>query len=84
MALIEVMDCHNALEVLGEEIGRKHSLDTRMWIFREALPPLGADERERCDYTRVVMNHMTCQLTPQEVGHAWFQVQHRIPAEYWR
>jgi hypothetical protein len=84
VALIEVMDCHNALEVLADEIERRHSLETRKQIFREALPPLGADERERCDYTRMVMNQMTCQLTSKEVQGAWFQVQHGIPAEYWR
>jgi hypothetical protein len=84
VALIEVMDCHNALAVLADEIGRKHSLDTRMRIFREALPPLGADERERGDYTQKVMERMAHQLTPQEAGDAWFQVQHGIPAETWR
>jgi hypothetical protein len=84
VALIEVMDCHNALEVLADEIERKHSLETRERIFREALPPLGSDEKERWEYTRTVMQEMTCQLTPQEARSAWFQVQHGIPVHFWR
>lgn len=52
VAIIEVMDCHNALEVLADEIEKRHGRELRNQIFIEALPPLGADEKERCAYTR--------------------------------
>jgi len=84
VALIEVMDCHNALEVLADTIERRHNREARKHIFREVLPTLGANERERCDYTRMVMKQMSHQLTPDEARSAWFQVQHGIPADAWR
>lgn len=84
VALIEVMDCHNALEILADEIERQHSEEVRNRIFSEPLPPLGADEKERCAYTRMIMKQMALQLTPEEARSAWFQVQHGIPAAVWR
>ena len=84
VALIEVMDCHNALEVLADEIEERHGREVRDRIFREALPPLGADEKERCAYTRTIMGRMAQQITPEETRDAWFQVQHGIPADVWR
>ena len=84
VALIEVMDCHNALEVLADEIEKRHSREVRDRIFSETLPPLGADEKERCAYTRMIMKHMAPLLTPEEARDAWFEVQHGIPAEIWR
>ena len=84
VALLEVMDCHNALEVLADEIEERHGREVRDRIFGEALPPLGADEKERCAYTRTIMERMAQQITPREARAAWFQVQHGIPAEVWR
>jgi hypothetical protein len=83
VALIEVMDCYNALEILADEIERRHSEEVRNRIFSETLPPLGADEKERCAYTRTVMKQMALRLTPEEACSAWFQVQHGIPAGVW-
>jgi hypothetical protein len=51
VALLELMDCHNALEVLAGEIEGGHSREVRDRIFDDPLPPLGADEGERCAYT---------------------------------
>jgi hypothetical protein len=84
VALIEVMDCHNALQVLADEIEGRHSRELRNRIFREPLPPLGADEKERCAYTRTIMKRMAPELAPAEMRATWFQVQHGIPAEAWR
>jgi hypothetical protein len=84
VALIELMDCHNALSVLADAIEAKHGQEMRERIFREALPPLGADEKERCAYTRTIMEGMAQQITPEEARAAWFQVQHGIPADVWR
>jgi hypothetical protein len=83
VALIEAMDCHNALEVLADEIEKRHGREVRNRIFSETLPPLGADEKERCAYTRTIMKQMAPQLTPKEVRDAWFTVQHGIPANVW-
>ncbi len=83
VALIEVMDCHNALEVLADKIEERHGREVRDRIFREALPLLGADEKERCAYTRTMMEQMAQQITPEETRAAWFQVQHGIPADVW-
>jgi hypothetical protein len=83
VALIEVMDCHNALEVLADEIEERHGREVRDRIFREVLPPLGADEEERCAYTRTITERMAQQITPEEARAAWFQVQHGIPADVW-
>ena len=84
VALIEVMDCHNALEVLADKIEERHGQEMLHRIFCEALPPLGTDEKERCAYTRTMMEHMAQQITPKETRDAWFQVQHGIPAEVWQ
>jgi hypothetical protein len=84
VALLEVMDCHNALEVLAGEIEARHGWELRDRVFCEALPPLGADEKERCAYTRAITERMAQQITPEEARAAWFQVQHGIPAEAWR
>ena len=84
VAFVELMDCHNALEVLADEIESRHGRELRDRIFSKALPPLGADEKERCAYTRTIMEKMTQQLTTEETRNAWFQVQHGIPAEVWR
>jgi hypothetical protein len=84
VALIEVTDCHNALEVLAEKIEERHGREVHDRIFREALPPLGADEKERCAYTQTMMEHMAQQISPEETRAAWFQVQHGIPAGVWR
>ncbi len=47
VALLEVMDCYNALAVLTDKIEERHGRELRGRIFREALPPLGADEGTR-------------------------------------
>jgi hypothetical protein len=83
VALIEVMDCHNALEVLADEIEERHGREVRNRIFSETLPPLGANEKERCAYTRMIMKQMAPQLTPEEARDAWFEVQYGIPAAIW-
>jgi hypothetical protein len=84
VALIEVMDCHNAMAVLADEIEERHGREVRDLIFREALPPLGADEKERCAYTRTITERMGQQITPKEIRAAWFRVQHGIPVDVWR
>lgn len=84
VALIEVMDCHNALEVLADEIEKRHGLSVRDRVFSEPLPRRGAAEVERCAYTRAMMDQMAQQMTPEEARGAWFQVQHGIPAAAWR
>jgi len=84
VALIEVIDCYNALEVLADEIEERHGREVRDRIFSEALPPLGADEKERCTYTRTIMERMASRITPEQARDAWFQVQHGIPADVWR
>jgi hypothetical protein len=84
VALVELMDCHNALEILADEIESRHGRELRDRIFSEALPSLGANEKERCACTRTIMEKMAQQLTTEETRNAWFQVQHGIPAEFWR
>jgi hypothetical protein len=83
VALIEVMDCHNAMEVLVDEIEKRHGREVRGRIFQEALPPLGADEKERSTYTQTIMGHMAQQITPREMRKAWFGVQHGILPSEW-
>ncbi len=84
VAWIELMDCHNALEVLAAEIERRHGKETRDKIFAEPLPPIGADEKERSAYTREITGRMTHLIPVEQARQAWFQVQHGIPAEDWR
>jgi hypothetical protein len=84
VALIELTDCYNALEVLADEIEERHGREVRDRIFSRALPPLGAGEKERCAYTQMVMEQMARQITAAETRAAWFQVQHGIPADAWR
>ena len=83
VALIELMDCRNAMAVLADEIEARHGREVRRRVFREALPPLGADEKERCAHTRTIMDRMAQEITPEQARAAWFQVQHGIPADAW-
>ena len=83
VALIELMDCHNAMAVLANRIEERHGREFRERIFREVMPPLGVDERERWAYTRTIMGRMGQQISPKEIRAAWFQVQHGIPPEAW-
>jgi hypothetical protein len=84
VAWVEVMDCHNALEVLADEIEKRHGRVIRDQLFHETWPSLGADEIERCAYTRTLSEQMAQQFTSEETRAAWFQVQHGIPAHAWR
>jgi hypothetical protein len=84
VAWIELMDCHNALEVLAGEIERRHGRTVQDRIFTDPLPPLGADEHARSAYTRELTERMSGILAPEQGRAAWFQVQHGIPAEDWR
>ena len=84
VALIELMDCHSAMAVLADEIEERHGQEVRGQIFREVLPPLGANETERCAHTRTIMERMAGQISPEEMRAAWYQVQHGIPVEAWR
>ncbi len=84
VALTEVMDCHNALEVLASEVETRLGRRMRDGIFREPLPPLGAGEEERCAYTRAMMERMAELISPEEARLAWYQVQHGIPAAAWQ
>ena len=84
VGLIEVMDCHNALQVLADQVEARHGRQTRDRVFAEELPPLGASENERCAYTQALAARLRQHLTPSESGAAWFQVQHGIAAEAWR
>ncbi len=83
VALIEVMDCYNAMEVLADKIEESYGQEVRGRIFQEALPPLGADEKERSVYTQTIIERMAQQITPPEMRKAWFGVQHGIPAGDW-
>jgi hypothetical protein len=83
VALIELMDCHNAMTALADRIEERHGRELRERVFREALPPLGADERERFAYTQTIMERMGQQISPKEARAAWFLVQHGIPPEAW-
>jgi hypothetical protein len=81
---IELMDCHNALEVLAAEIERRYGRETREKIFADPLPPLGADEKERSAYTLEITGRMARIIPADQARSAWFQVQHGIPADAWR
>jgi hypothetical protein len=81
---IELMDCHNALEVLAAEIARRHGGVARKKIFSGPLPPLGADEKERTAYTLEIAGRMARIIPADQARLAWFQVQHGIPADAWR
>lgn len=83
VALIEIIDCQNALEVLAEHIEKKHGHEVLRQIISDPLPPLGADEKERGAYTRKIMERMAQHLLPEQTSDAWYQVQHGLPARYW-
>ena len=82
--LVEVTDCHNGMETLRDIIETRHGAEIRDQIFREPIPPLGADEAERFAYTQTISGRMDEYLTPKEIHAAWFQVQHGMPKEFWQ
>jgi len=69
--------------VLATWIEERHGRALRERIFREAVPPLGANEKERSDYTRRILKRMGEELSLQEVKAVWFRVQHGISPETW-
>lgn len=83
VALLELIDCSNAMEVLGEIIEEKHGSELRDRIFEEKLPPAGSSEKERWTHTDTVLRKMSSQMNLQERQAAWFNVQHGIPAQDW-
>ena len=83
VAFVEVTDCHQAMDVLRDTISRRHGAEIRDRIFKEPLPPLGADETTRLTHTKAISKRMKALLTPEEVHAAWFQVQHGIPRAFW-
>jgi hypothetical protein len=83
IALTEIMDCHNALGALADEIEKRYGSETRNWIFRVTIPALGSSEKERSTYTRIIMEGMAQKIDPQGVRDTWFQVQHGIPQASW-
>ncbi len=84
VALLELIDCHNAMAVLADTVTERHGQAVHDRVFCEELPPLGASETERCAHTRTIMGRMAQQITPEAIRDAWFQVQHGIPADTWR
>ena len=83
VALVEVTDCHNGMETLAEILETLYGADVRAKVFLEPLPPLGADEKERLEYTKTIMGRMNTLLKPSEIRAAWFRVQHGIKPEEW-
>lgn len=83
IALLELTDCHNGMEVLQNVIAERHGAEVCGQIFREPLPPLGADEEQRLAHTRKITARMNAVLTREQVRAALFQVQHGIPGEDW-
>ena len=84
VAWIELMDCHGALDVLAGEIESRHGRKTREAVFADPRPPLGADEIERCAYTRGLTERMAARLDLAQRREVWFPVRHGIPAERWK
>lgn len=84
VALLEVTDCHNAMDVLRDTVGQLYGAEIRDQIFTETPPQLGADEAQRLEYVKAISGRMRELLTPREVRAAWFQVQHGILPEDWR
>ncbi|MBN1777910.1 MAG: hypothetical protein JW811_07285 [Clostridiales bacterium] len=84
VALVEVTDCDNGMEVLRDAIKKRHGAELRDRIFIEPIPPLGAGEAVRLEHTKAVNARMNELLTPGEVHAAWFQVQHGISREDWQ
>ena len=70
--------------VVSDAIDAGHGQEARSQVFREALPPLGATEKERCAHARKITERMAQQITSEEGRAAWYQVQHGVPAEVWR
>jgi hypothetical protein len=84
VALLELTDCYNAMEVLSEKIRELHGQELCSRIFLEEIPPLGADEKERYSYTARILKRMEELTTPEESKATWFKVQHGIRAEEWQ
>ena len=84
VAFLEIVDCYNAMKILADEIEKHHGREVRDFIFSEPAPPLGADEGERCAYTRMIMERMAERLSLQDIRRAWFRVQHGLSEDFWR
>jgi hypothetical protein len=84
VALVELMDCRDAMARLAELVESRHGREVRDRIFREPLPPLGAGERERSAHTRTITARMEELLPAGDRQAAWFQVQHGMSPSDWR
>jgi hypothetical protein len=84
VALLEITDCYNGMEVLRDAIEARHGAEIRDRIFAEPLPPLGADEAQRRKHTKKITARMNEVLIKKQIRAALFQVQHGIPKEHWQ
>lgn len=83
-ALIDIVECDNTMQVLSKDILKRHGQETLGKIFHKEIPPLGADEKERYAFTKIITAGMSQFLTPEESESAWFRLQHGIPASHWK
>jgi hypothetical protein len=84
VALLEALDCDNAMEVLADVVEARHGREVRDRVFPEPLPAPWTDEAARCDHAVAVVGRMATHLSAAESRAAWFSVQHGIPADDWR
>ncbi len=84
VALLELVDCHNAMETLRSIIAKRHGTEICGQIFREPLPPLGTAEPERYTHTKTITGRMNAVLSPADSRAAWRTVRHGIADQFWR
>ena len=83
IALLEITDCHQAMTILRDTIMRDYGEAAANAVFKEPLPPLGADEATRLAHTKLISARMQALLSKQQIRAAWFQLQHGIPRAFW-
>lgn len=83
VALLEAVDCENAMEALADILEARHGRQVRDEVFPGPLPAPWTDEATRCDHAVAAAERMAKRLSPAESRAAWFDVQHGIPASEW-
>jgi hypothetical protein len=71
VALLEALDCDNAMEVLADVLETRHGREVRDEVFPGPLPAPWTDEATRCDHAVAAAGRMAARLSPAESRAAY-------------
>lgn len=84
LAVLELLDGSNVLEVLHEKLGLAIGEEKRDEVFEGiALPPMGTPSTEKPRFTQAIMEKLEAIVDPSTCQKALADVAHGIPREWY-